>query len=198
MEKRFQLAYIRPITQTIAKDANIYEDDGGGWGKYKTELENVGITLDKGLSENINVVLNTIVPITEQYSTQYGDSEIFNLMAQPYGQTVSDLATLAGVRKLIGEEGGNSKESLTGLLKDTPILGTVADGAEALYGAAKTGAKALGGASEVLGNVANMALDRFNSPASKIGWPQLWRNSNFNSAYELTTRLYCYNCTNDE
>lgn len=192
MKQKFIYAKITPKLPQINMDANIY-DGKDAWGDWKKDLMDA-CGADTGKNNgHIKVVLSKLTPITENFSNDYGSSEILptgGLM----GQKMQELMYLTGAT-----DTNELQKQLAGL---GGLPGFVGDKALGAYNSAVDYTQKLAlklqesdsGLANLGGNALNAITTLAKSPWSKINWPQVWKNCSFQSSYNLQTRLYCYNC----
>lgn len=198
VDDRIVVATIKPgVPEITSKDANVY-DFKNAWDKYVADLSDLGIDPPDG-SQELNIVISQLSPITRSYQNNYGDSKVLptgNIL----GEALSDIIQLAG----------NNTEEIEAFLKskegDTlrSLAGKGVHGYNALINAfrnlvnqvsSKVGDNTTGNLIRTIGNT---AADLAKSPQSKIGWPKMWRDCSFSQTYQLNTRLYCFSTDQKE
>ena len=223
MEKRLMIAQLTPKLPDMTGDHNIYRGKVE-LTKFKTDLrENAGVRFNPK-NGCLNIALSTMIPITESYSNEYGQSELLSGMSGMLsGGMLGELGFASNTRSLVtrNKDGSFSDESLAGQLQKLADPGMSADGKTKKEG--NIAQKALGGGLNLLkagldkaksfkdtlkgsdnvllkgiGNAAEKIGEAINKPGSKIDWPLFWKNCSFQQQYECTTRLWCYNTHNDQ
>ena len=190
MEAKFVIAEIRPCHAKVeGKDGNIYLPEDA-IGDFKSDLKNAGHSME---GDVLKIVISNPQAVTETYSNQFGDSEIFGGSGNSLvGGKAAELAWLTNTRNA-----DDLDKMAQDFAKDNPLLGGVATTVTGGYKNVITWAKQKGAeltsqGHGTLGNAVSMAANLANSPWSKTNWPQMWKNCSYQQTYELNTRLYCY------
>lgn len=191
MEEKFVIAEIKPLkSKAEGTDGNLYRGENA-IGDFKTDLGKAGGHSMKG--DVLKIVISNPQSVTETYSNQFGDSELFGGSGRSLvGGAAQDLAFLGGVKNT-----AELDQLAQEFKKDNPIIGGALAGITGTYQSAMQWAKTKGAqmTSEgkgALGGALDMMSEIGQHPWSKVNWPQMWKNCSYQQSYELTTRLYCY------
>lgn len=192
MKEKFVYAEIIPKLPTIQMDANVWRgtDAWSQWCADLMEACGAGPGKNKG---HIKVVISKLMPVTETFGNDYGSSEILPTgnMMNPKIQELLNLTgaeNVSDLKKIIG-----SGDSFLGD-SAAELLGAYESGVDRLQNMGLRLAENSGTLNKMGASAADAASKIAKSPWSKINWPQMWKNCNYQSQYNLQARLYCYNC----
>ena len=189
LDSKMVIAEIKPCKSKIDKDGNIYQPQDA-FGDFETDLANAGHSI-KG--KVLKIVISNPQSVTETYSNQFGDSEIFGGAGRSLmGGAGAELALITGTR-----DTDQLDQMAKDLAKDSPLFGGLASKLTGAYKSATDWAIQQGNKMKTAGNLGlGSALEKLGevakSPWSKVNWPQMWKNCSYQQSYELNTRLYCY------
>jgi len=190
MEEKFVIAEIKPCVADVSLgDGNAYQPKTA-IGDFKIDLDNAGHQME---GEVLKIVISNPQSVTETYSNQFGDSEIFGGAGRALmGGAAQEIAFLGNIT-----DTDKLDEIAQDFSKDNPIMGGIAKTLTGTYKSAtdwvkQKGAQMTSAGNESLGNMMNQLAEIAKAPWSKVNWPQMWKNCSYQQSYELNTRLYCY------
>lgn len=189
MLQTLQIAELRPVVPKITKDLNIYAPDPDkGWNDIQSYIKANKISLDSShyQMKGFKVVLSNIVPLTETYTNDYGESELFGGLQNMASGGARELFQMADV--------SDGEKYLKELKEEGGLLGTVAGGVNDAIDAVAGVAGRLTKNDEIRKDLSFL----MKNPTHKISIPLMWKGCSFQASYQITTRLYCYNPGNDD
>lgn len=192
MEKRFQIAYLRPRDIQASLSANIYKpaNDTDSWVDYCQYLRSNNIIPSAQVDSDriLKVVLNAITPLGETYSNEYGQSSLLSGINNVFGESGNELAFMTGIRSF-----NDLKEKTAG--SSNSLVSKLGKGIDTIDTALSDFAGGLGGENgkAMYNTIKNSMLN----PNSKLDFPQFWKSAGYSCSYELSIRLYCYNVTDE-
>lgn len=183
VENSLQMCYMRPMDTKIDKSINIYKGRHA-WDKFVSYLGANEISPGSN-SGKLTVVLNNITPLTETYSNEFGQSELFG--------SVQSIAS-GGLQEAAFISGYNGMGDLDQMSQQKGIVGTLGTGIKTAIDKVGDLAGQFGIGEEGQADIRSMLAN----PTQKIDIPSMWKGNSFTAQYEVSVRLQCYNVADEQ
>lgn len=182
MDRRFQIARIKPLDVSPALAANLFKSKDA-WDEYAMALNANGINISDEERE-LKVVCNTLTTAGETFTNDYGQSDLVSGI-QNFGDKYRDIAFAFGIN--------NMEDFLNEHKDDGGIGGTLASAGAWLNEGADSLINMTGKAAPLLSTMKKTMMN----PQNKIDFPNFWKSSGYQCQYEVSTSLFCYNVQDD-
>lgn len=193
MDRRFQIAYIRPVDIHPTANANIFEPEDV-WANYTNALASNGIDIKDDGSQELKVVCNVLTTAGETFTNDYGNSDLFsNFENSASSGLLSDVAQALNIKDVGKSLVDFGKTDNFGSGAASWLGDAITDIDNKLQSWSKSNNMLLSSASEFL----RTAASAYTKPAAKIDFPAFWKGSSYQCQYEISTSLYCFDVQND-